>query len=83
MSQIEVERFLGRIITDETFRTMAAGSVERACYSKGFSLSVTEMSFLQNIDYRLVILLADTIDDAIKRIQAQDPDIFKGKPNNW
>lgn len=73
MSQIEVERFLGRIITDETFRAMAAGSLKRACYSNGFSLSVAEMSFLQNIDYSLVSLLADTIDDCIKRIQAPDP----------
>lgn len=77
MSQIEVERFLGRIVTDVTFRTMAAGSLERACYSKGFSLSAAEMSFLRNIDYSLVSLLADTIDDSIKRTQAQDSD-FSG-----
>jgi hypothetical protein len=73
MSQIEVERFLGRIITDETFRTMAADSLERACYSKGFTLSAAEMSFLRNIDYILVSLVAETIDDSIKRTQSQDP----------
>jgi len=71
MSQIEVERFLGRIITDETFRAMAAGSLERACYSKGFSLSLAEISFLRNIDYSLVSLIAETIDDSIKRTQSQ------------
>jgi hypothetical protein len=73
MSQIEVERFLGRIITDENFRAMAAGSLENACYSTGFSLSVAEMSFLRNIDYSLVRLLAETIDDSIKRIQSHVP----------
>lgn len=74
MSQIEVERFLGRIITDESFRAMAAGSIKRACYSKGFALSAAEMSLLQDIEFSLVSLLADTIDDSIKRTQAQDPD---------
>lgn len=33
MSQIEIERFLGRIITDENFRIMAASSLENSCYS--------------------------------------------------
>jgi hypothetical protein len=67
MSQIEVERFLGRIITDADFRSQAASSLESACYSKGFSLSTTEMSFLRNIDFSLVNLIAKTVDDSIKR----------------
>jgi hypothetical protein len=73
MSQIEVERFLGRIITDEDFRARAADSLENACYCNGFSLSVAELSFLRNIDYSLVNLIAETIDDSIKRTQAGNP----------
>ena len=68
MSQNEVERFLGRIITDADFRTRAASSLETACYNKGFSLSTAEKSFLSNIDYSLVKLIAETIDDSIKRM---------------
>lgn len=68
MSQNEVERFLGRIITDADFRTRAARSLESACYSKGFSLSTAEMSFLRNIDYSLIAVIAETIDDSIKRM---------------
>ncbi len=69
MSQIEVERFLGRILTDADFRYMASKSLECACYSKGFILSATEMSFLRNIDFSLVSKLAESIDDSLKRMQ--------------
>ncbi len=67
MSQIEVERFLGRLITDEDFRARAASSLENACYTSGFSLSTAEMSFLRSINYVLINLIAETIDDSIKR----------------
>ena len=67
MSQIEVERFLGRIITDAKFRANAIGCLATACYSNGFSLSAAEISFLQNIDYSLIDLIAETIDDSIRR----------------
>ncbi len=68
MSQNEVERFLGRIITDADFRTGAARSLESACFSKGFSLSIAELSFLSFIDYSLIKLIVETIDDSIKRM---------------
>jgi hypothetical protein len=67
MSQIEVERFLGRIITDAKFRAKTVDCVASACYSNGFSLSAAEISFLQNIDYSLIHLIAETIDDSIRR----------------
>ena len=67
MSQIEIERFLGRILTDATFRSMAENSLESACYHKGFSLSPAEMSLLRNIDFVQVALLASTLDDSIMR----------------
>ena len=68
MSQIEVERFLGRLITDANFRSQAAGSIERICFIKGFSLSTAEMSFLRDLDFALVSLVAEAIDDSIKRM---------------
>ena len=67
MSQIEVERFLGRIITDADFRVKAAKSLEKACYVTGFSLSTAEMCFLRLIDFEQVGSMAASIDDSIKR----------------
>lgn len=67
MSQIEVERFIGRIITDAKFRNRAANSLENACCSEGISLSSAEKSLLRTIDYSLISLIAELIDDAIKR----------------
>lgn len=67
MSQIEIERFLGRILTDANFRTMAEKSIESACYHKGFSLSSVEMSLLRSLDFAQVALLASTLDDSIIR----------------
>lgn len=67
MSQNEVERFLGRIITDADFRAQAERSVERACYSKGFALSAVELSLLSRLDLQLFQQLSETIDDSIRR----------------
>jgi hypothetical protein len=67
MSQIDVERFLGRIITDAKFRAKAASSLESICHSEGFSLSAAEKSFLRSIDYSLINLVAELVDDSIKR----------------
>ena len=67
MSQVEVERFLGRIITDAKFRTKAVHSLETVFYSEGLSLSAAEKSFLRVIDYSLLNMIAELIDDSIKR----------------
>ena len=67
MSQAEVERFLGRIITDAKFRAKTRGCLEGACFSTGFSLSIAEITFLQHIDYALIELIAESIDDSIRR----------------
>ena len=67
MSQVEVERFLGRLITDADFRTRAASSLKSACYNEGVSLSAKEMSFLVSMDYRQFGHIAETLDDSIRR----------------
>lgn len=67
MSQIEVERFLGRIITDADFRARAAGALEKTISSEGFTISNAEMSFLTGIDYALFGLVAVTLNDSIRR----------------
>jgi len=67
MSQNEVERFMGRIITDAEFRACAERSLERACYSEGYALSAVELSLLCNLDFQLFQQVYETIDDSIKR----------------
>jgi len=67
MSQIEVERFLGRVITDAEFRAMAASSLIKACCREGIALSTEEMSLLGTIDFSRLGLFAEELDDSIKR----------------
>jgi hypothetical protein len=67
MSQIEVERFLGRILTDPDFRARAASSLQSACSNEGIALSPEEMSCLRHINYFMFGHLAETLDDAIRR----------------
>jgi len=67
MSQSEVERFLGRLITDEEFRDRAAGSLHTTCYSEGIAVSVPEMAILAQLDFSTFSLLAGVLDDAIRR----------------
>lgn len=67
MSQVEVERFLGRLITDAGFREIAARSLGTACYGEGFVLSPEEMSFLRDIDFSEFGRVAETIDGSIRR----------------
>lgn len=67
MSQVEVERFLGRILTDADFRRHAERSLEKACYSKGFIFSPIELSFMRAINFELFQEVSETLDDSIRR----------------
>lgn len=67
MSQIEIERLLGRLITDANFRIRAARSLEQAVRKEGFVLSNEEMSLLYDSDFSHFGLVAATLNDSIKR----------------
>lgn len=67
MSQDAVEAFLGRIITDTGFRARAGVSLEQACLSVGYSLSIEELTCLKAIDLSQFSRAAETVDDAIRR----------------
>jgi hypothetical protein len=67
MSQIEIERLLGRLITDADFRVRAAGSLEHAVRKEGFALSKEEMSLLCDSDFSQLGLVAANLNDSIKR----------------
>jgi hypothetical protein len=67
MSQAAVECLLGRIITDSEIRMLAMRSPVDACQALGLNLSDSEIRCLVNMDFDLLGLVADTIDDAICR----------------
>lgn len=67
MSQESVERFLGRVITDERFRHRAQASLDQCCTSDGYCFSPTELAHLAKIDYRLLGFVATTLDGEILR----------------
>ena len=67
MSQIEIERLLGRLITDADFRVRAARSLENAVRKEGFALSIEELSLLYDSDLSQVGLVAATLNDSIRR----------------
>ncbi|MBT0664589.1 hypothetical protein KI809_09785 [Geobacter pelophilus] len=67
MSQEAVERFLGRIITDERFRERAKAGIEQSCISEGYLLSAPEFEHLEKLDFRLFSYVGATLDDAIRR----------------
>jgi hypothetical protein len=70
MSQIAVESFLGRVITDSKFRMLAMRSPATACQTLGLNLSASEIKCLKDLDFDLMGLIADTIDDTICRSAA-------------
>jgi len=67
MSQNDVERFLGRLITDLDFRARAAHSLEDATCLEGIVLSKAEKLILNHMDFSQFIHVSDLIDDSIKR----------------
>jgi hypothetical protein len=67
MSQIEVERFLGRMVTDEHFRARAEGSLVATCFCEGVGISTREMALLGHLDYSLFGALSQNIDGSITR----------------
>jgi len=67
MSQIEVERFLGRIITDRDFRARAATSLAGVCFKEGFAISPEEMTLLECLDFSIFKTVAETLDDSLRR----------------
>jgi len=67
MSQMEIERLLGRLITDADFRVRAARSLENAVRKEGFALSIEEMSLLYDSDLSQFGLVATALNDSIRR----------------
>jgi hypothetical protein len=67
MSQVEVERFLGRLMTDAGFRTGATSSLKNICFKEGYVLSKAEESLLAHLDFNQFSQIAEILDDSIRR----------------
>ena len=67
MSQMEVERFLGRLVTDSYFRSRVVVSFEETVRSEGFVLSPAERSMLGTTDFLPFAVLTPLLSDSLRR----------------
>jgi hypothetical protein len=67
MSQDAVERFLGRLLTDNAFRRKAAKSLAAACSEQGYLLSGEELRAITREDLARFEAVSDQLDSRIKR----------------
>lgn len=67
MCQDSVERFLGRLLTDEDFREHAALSFSIVCFEEGFDLTEEEQQIIQDTNFKEFISLSDKLHKGIKR----------------
>ena len=69
MSQECVENFIGRLITDDSFRKEARRRFSQVCLEQGFVLTRSEEAALGSLDYSLFDDLAAGIDCSIRRCE--------------
>ncbi|MBL8749453.1 MAG: Franean1_4349 family RiPP [Planctomycetes bacterium] len=74
MSQRDVERALGRLLTDEQFRRAFTNDPGRACREAGFDLSAFELDALAAVPSRALPRLVAHIDERIRRLELPDPE---------
>lgn len=67
MSQEGVEKFLGRLLTDDVFRQKAAKSPADACRDEGYVLSAEELAAIRGEDLTRFSLVSQQLDSRIKR----------------
>lgn len=67
MAQDSVEKFLGRLITDNDFRELAESSFERACREEGFVFTEEEQKGIRKMDFSKFTSLDEVLDGGIKR----------------
>jgi hypothetical protein len=68
MSQQSVERALGKMVTDETFRNDFFTDPERASLNGGFDLLPDEMEALRRVPRRMLDRLGASLDGRICRL---------------
>jgi hypothetical protein len=71
MSQESVEKVIGRLLTDDYFRSSAALNLDGICCKEGYELSTEELSMLRNINLTSLSTVAASLDGGIKRFDAR------------
>ena len=74
MSQKDVERTLGRLLTDASFRRVFFRDPARACLVLGVDLAPRELEALLRVPARQLAGLAGELDDRICRLNIDDVD---------
>ncbi len=67
VSQPFVEQVLGRMVTDETFRTLFRRDAEATCRASGYQLSRKEIDALLQVPPNALAALAKLLDDRVCR----------------
>ncbi|MGD9947753.1 MAG: Os1348 family NHLP clan protein [Desulfobulbus sp.] len=70
MSQRAVEYCLGRLITDDQFRSLAKNSLPRACRQLGLDLTAMELDLLSQFDLSSIAEIACSLDPGLLRTGA-------------
>ena len=73
MSQQAVERAIGKLVTDESFRRRFTADPARASLEAGLSFSATELAAVARISGAALDRLARTVDDSIRRLASAEP----------
>jgi len=74
VTQEAVEKFLGRLLTDDGFRQRAMVSLADACREEGYRLSSEELRAVSQDYFDLLEQLAGQLDRSIKRFSPAEPD---------
>ncbi|AAR35953.2 MAG: hypothetical protein ACD_75C01304G0002 [uncultured bacterium] len=74
MTQEAVEKFLGRLLTDDGFRQRAIVSLADACREEGYRLSSEELRAVNQDYFDLLEQLAGQLDRSIKRFSPAEPE---------
>lgn len=65
MSQHEIERVIGRAVTDEAFRKALIDNAHEAC--KGYNLTEEELDALEKLDANSMLAFAGSLDPRITK----------------
>jgi hypothetical protein len=68
MSQRDVERTLGRLLTDPRFRREFFVDPPHACFNLGLELTPNEVDALLRLPHRRLATFAEMLDDRICRL---------------
>ena len=68
MCQTAVEKTLGKLVTDETFRIRFFRAPSVASFSAGLELSQAELDALSRLPLEAIVQFSATLDDRIRRL---------------